>query len=84
MTPDLFPSGINVDYLIHCASPTQSVYLAEHPVETMDAIVSGFLWLLFLWSIFKKAPGIISGASMETEKMDDIDAGHKQKRRGRR
>ena len=50
---------------------------------TVDAIVGGFLWLLFLWALFKKAPGIISGASMDTSKVEDIDAGFKRKgRRG--
>ena len=29
------------DYLIHCASPTDSVYMTTHPVETADAIVEG-------------------------------------------
>lgn len=41
MTPDRFSEDIHVDYLLHCASPTQSAYLAERPVETMDAILLG-------------------------------------------
>lgn len=31
---------------------------------TVDAILSGFLWLAFLWTLIKRAPGIIQGASM--------------------
>lgn len=41
MTPDLFRRVFHVDYVIHCASPTQSAYLASHPVETMNTIILG-------------------------------------------
>lgn len=30
---------------------------------TTDAIISGILWLLFIWRIFVKLPGIINGSS---------------------
>lgn len=31
----------SVDYIIHCAAPTQSTYMISQPVETADAIVLG-------------------------------------------
>lgn len=34
---------------------------------TVDKILAAFLWLCFVWKIFKKAPGIISGMP------DDVD-----------
>ena len=30
---------------------------------TTDAILSGILWLLFIWRLFVKLPGIINGSS---------------------
>lgn len=30
-----------VDYIIHCASPTKSAYMVTHPVETTESIVLG-------------------------------------------
>lgn len=32
---------IQIDYLIHLAGPTTSLYFVEHPVGTIDAIVNG-------------------------------------------
>ena len=29
------------DYIIHCACPTASKFMVEHPIETIDAIVDG-------------------------------------------
>lgn len=29
------------DYIIHCACPTDSAFMVEHPVQTIDAIVTG-------------------------------------------
>lgn len=49
--------------------------------ETVDKLVGGFLWLFFMWKIFMKAPGIISGASMDSSKAEDIKSGTKGKRR---
>lgn len=43
--------------------------------ETMDGIISGFLWLLFVWGLFKQAPGIISGAGIVVNKAEDISEG---------
>ena len=33
--------NIKPDYIIHCASPTQSSYMISNPVETIDSIVIG-------------------------------------------
>lgn len=35
------PSNIDIDYIIHGASPTKSKYFIEKPVETMDIAVIG-------------------------------------------
>lgn len=42
---------------------------------TVDVILSGFLWILFLWGIFKHAPSIISGGDVVENQMDDISKG---------
>ena len=31
----------NIDYVIHAASPTASMYFVEHPVETIDIALNG-------------------------------------------
>lgn len=38
---------------------------------TVDAIMSGFLWVLFLWGLFKAAPGIISGIGITNNRIED-------------
>ena len=43
--------------------------------QTVDSLLSGFLWLMFIWRLFKVAPGIISGAGMVTDKAEDIHDG---------
>lgn len=48
--------------------------------ETVDHIISGFLWLGFLWALFRHAPGIISGAGLAHSRMDDLAEG----KRGRK
>ena len=40
--------------------------------QTVDSLLSGFLWLLFIWHLFKLAPNIISGAGMVTGDLNDI------------
>ncbi len=37
-----------VDYVIHCASPTASAYMISNPVETADCIVAGTCSVLAL------------------------------------
>lgn len=48
--------------------------------STVDGLISGFLWVFFLWKLFSKAPGIISGASMDSSKADDIDRGYRRRK----
>lgn len=36
----------NVDYIVHCASPTASTYFVEHPVETYNSVFLPSLHLL--------------------------------------
>lgn len=38
----------------------------------MDKLISGFLWLGFLWLLFKRAASIIQGGEMYTEYYNDI------------
>lgn len=45
--------------------------------QTVDSILSGFLWLLFLWGLWKNAPNIISGTGITANRLDDIDSGSK-------
>lgn len=42
--------------------------------ETVDGILSGILWLSYLFLLIKRAPGIIQGAEMVTEDRIKIDA----------
>ena len=45
--------------------------------ERVDSLVSGFLWLLFLWGLFKSAPAILGGVGLAQNRLEDIDA-HKK------
>ena len=45
----------------------------------VDTIVSGFLWLAFLWLLFKRASSIIQGGEMIEQYTTDISAGHREK-----
>ena len=45
----------------------------------VDSIVSGFLWLAFLWLLFKRASSIIQGGEMVEQYSADISAGHREK-----
>jgi len=49
--------------------------------HTVDNILSGFLWLFFMWKLFSKLPGIIGGSSMDSSKLEDIDNGERKRRR---
>lgn len=47
--------------------------------STVDNILSGFLWLFFVWKLFQKTPGIISGGAMDSSKLDDISRGERRR-----
>lgn len=38
---------------------------------TIDLIVGGFLWVMYLWYIFKKLPDILNGSGMDEREGDD-------------
>lgn len=44
-----------------------------------DAIISGFLWLGFLWMVFKRASAIIQGGEMVSEIAPDIGRGYRKR-----
>lgn len=46
---------------------------------TVDSLISGFLWFVFAWGLFKQAPSIISGASIIGTKVDDIREGERRR-----
>lgn len=54
----------DVDYVIHCACPTESRFMKEHPVETIDTIVNGTRTMLDL-AKEKAAKGIVYVSSLE-------------------
>ena len=45
--------------------------------KTVDDLVSGFLWLFFLWALFRHAPAVISGVGLTASRSSDIAQGHK-------
>ena len=53
--------------------PLDLSWYAPHK-ETVDGIVSGILWLSYLFLLIKRAPGIIRGSEMVTEDRIKIDA----------
>ncbi|MBR2403742.1 MAG: NAD(P)-dependent oxidoreductase [Lachnospiraceae bacterium] len=54
----------NIDYIIHCAAPTQSAYMVSNPVETADSIVLGTRNILE-FAHRKKVKGMVYLSSME-------------------
>lgn len=46
----------------------------------VDGILSGFMWIAFLWLVFKRASAIIQGGEMITEYTNDLDEGHRSRR----
>ena len=48
---------------------------------TVDSIVGGFLWLLYLYGVFKHLPEILSGVGMMDNRIEDIQSGNKGSRR---
>lgn len=74
-------SGI-VDYIVHCACPTDSAYFAEHPAETIGAIYTGAKYVLEL-ARKKAVQGIVFLSSMEVygevkirQKLSEGDLGY--------
>lgn len=47
--------------------------------KTVDDLVSGFLWLFFVWALFRRAPAIISGAGLTASRLSGIAARGKGK-----
>lgn len=56
----------------------------ERYKEDGDRIIGGFLWLGFLWMLFKRAAAIIKGGEMVSEYGYDIDNGYRGSGRGGR
>lgn len=54
----------DVDYIIHCACPTDSRFMKEHPVETIESIVNGTRTMLNL-AKEKKVKGMVYVSSLE-------------------
>lgn len=54
----------SIDYIVHGASPTASLYFVEHPVETIKTAVNGTMNLLSL-AVSKKVKGFVYLSSME-------------------
>ena len=42
---------------------------------SVDGLLSGFLWLGYLWLLFKRAPGILNGMSMEGGLLPPLQTG---------
>lgn len=53
-----------IDFIIHGASPTASLYFVEHPVETIKTAVNGTMNLLEL-AVSKSVKGFVYLSSME-------------------
>ena len=45
--------------------------------QDVDRLISGFMWLFFLWSVYRHAPGIISGVGLMANRLDDISNNQK-------
>lgn len=64
----------NIDFIIHGASPTASLYFVEHPVETIKTAVNGTMNMLEL-AVKKSVKGFVYLSSMEiygAPKTEDI------------
>ena len=64
--------GLDVDYIIHLASPTASKYFVEHPVDTLRTAVEGTAAIL---DYAKKAEvkGMVYASSLEVYGSNDND-----------
>lgn len=65
--------GIRADYIIHCASPTSSRFLADRPVETIQTIFEGTR-LLLDYALRVNAEGFVYLSSLESYGVSDSDA----------
>ena len=54
----------NIDYIVHGACPTASAFFTEHPVETIQTIISGTYNILD-FARRKNAKGVVHLSSME-------------------
>lgn len=63
-----------IDYIIHLASPTNSKYFVDHPVETMRTIIEGTKNILE-YAKSGKVRSVVYASSLESygSVMDDID-----------
>ena len=72
LTDGISYSG-TVDYIIHTASPTQSYFLANNPVEVIESTVSGASKLL-RFAKDKNTQSVVYLSSMEVYGKNDSDA----------
>lgn len=64
--------GIDVDYVVHLASPTASKYFVEHPVETLRTSIEGTTAVLeYIKSAGVK--GMVYASSLEVYGSNDTD-----------
>ena len=49
--------------------------------QTVDGLISGFLWLGYIWHLFKIAPSILGSVGLAVDKADSIDNGVKGRRK---
>lgn len=47
---------------------------------TTDALISGLLWVTFVWRVYCLLPGIINGASGTPGQIEDVQRGYKIKK----
>ncbi|MCH5239119.1 MAG: NAD-dependent epimerase/dehydratase family protein [Muribaculaceae bacterium] len=59
-----FPDVENVDYIIHCASPTASAYFVTHPVETYLSTIEGTRSVME-YAVKRKVKSVVYLSSLE-------------------
>ena len=72
-------SNYGIDYGDDVYALDLSWYSEYKP--TVDSITGGFLWLLYLYGVFKHLPEILSGVGMVDNRVEDIQSGSKGSRR---
>ena len=70
---DLPKFDMQIDYIVHGASPTASTFFIEHPVETIKTAVNGTMNLLEL-AVGKQVQGFVYLSSMEVYGAPHTDA----------